>query len=40
MRFLRKSLITRIEEDNYTDEEIDIIFLGIIGIMCKIDLTL
>jgi hypothetical protein len=40
MRFLQKSLITRIKKDNYTDEEIGVIFLGISGIICKINLTL
>jgi len=39
MRFLKKSLITQIKEDDYTDKEIGVIFLGISEIMCKIDLT-
>ena len=39
MRFLKKSLITRIKEDDYTDKEIGVIILGISEIMCKIDLT-
>jgi len=39
MRFLKKSLITRIKEGDYTDKEIGVIFLGIAEIMCRIDLT-
>ncbi|MBP1697475.1 MAG: hypothetical protein H6Q41_2663 [Deltaproteobacteria bacterium] len=39
MRFLKKSLITQIKEEDYTDQEIGVIFLGISEIMCKIDLT-
>lgn len=39
MRCQKKSLITQIIEDDYTDKEIGVIFLGISEIMCKIDLT-
>jgi len=39
MRFLKKSLIAGIKEDDYTDKEIGVIFLGINEIVCKIDLT-
>ncbi len=39
MRFLKKSLITQIKEDDYTDKEIGVIILGISEIICKIDLT-
>jgi len=39
VRFLKKSLITRIKEDDYTDKEISVMFLEINEILSKIDLT-